>query len=83
MSASIENGSRKDISGRPHIFYDGYWICYYAPPPETLSAKRDLLMMLTRRTFHHTEPGINTPGSKTESARERFNAEQDLSLIHI
>lgn len=77
MSASIKNGSRKDISGRPHIFYDGYWIRYYAPPPETLSAKRDLLMMLTRRTFHHTEPGINTPGSKTESARERFNAEQD------
>jgi len=77
MRASITNGSRKDISGRPHIFYDGYWIRYYAPPPETLSAKRDLLMMLTRRTFHHTEPGINTPGIRTESARERYELEQD------
>lgn len=77
MSVSIKNGSRKDINGRPHIFYDGYWIRYYAPPPETLSAKRDLLMMLTRRTFHHTEPGINTPGRRVDSARERYEVEQD------
>ena len=33
--------------------------------------------MLTRRTFHHTEPGINTPGSKVESARLSFISEQD------
>ena len=77
MSTSIKNGSRKNINDRPHIFYDGYWIRYYAPPLETLSAKRDLLVMLTRRTFHHTEPGINTPGHKVESARLSFISEQD------
>ena len=77
MSASIYNGSRKDINGRPHIYYDGYWIRYYAPPEETLAAKRDLLLSLTRRTFHHTEPGINTPGQKTEAARASYEAEQD------
>ena len=77
MSISIKNGSRKNINDRPHIFYDGYWIRYYAPPLETLSAKRDLLVMLTRRTFHHTEPGINTPGHKVESARLSFISEQD------
>ena len=36
MSANIHNGSRKDINGRPHIYYDGYWIRYYAPPEEEL-----------------------------------------------
>ena len=77
MNTNINNGSRKDINGRPHIFYDGYWIRYYAPPEETLAAKRDLLLSLTRRTFHHTEPGINTPGNKTEAARARYEAEQD------
>ncbi|HCK76451.1 MAG TPA: hypothetical protein DHW07_04830 [Gammaproteobacteria bacterium] len=77
MNANINNGSRKEINGRPHIFYDGYWIRYYAPPEETLAAKRDLLLSLTRRTFHHTEPGINTPGNKTEAARAGYEAEQD------
>ncbi len=77
MNASIKNGSRKDINDRPHIYYDGYWIRYYAPPAETLSAKRDLLLMLTRRTFHHTESGINTPGNKVESARSCYQAELD------
>jgi len=77
MNTNINNGSRKDINGRPHIFYDGYWIRYYAPPEETLAAKRDLLLSLTRRTFHHTEPGINTPGNKTEAARVGYQAEQD------
>ncbi len=77
MSTNNHNGSRKDINGRPHIYYDGYWILYYAPPEETLAAKRDLLLSLTRRTFHHTEPGINTPGHKAEAARASYEAEQD------
>jgi len=75
MSDSTENGSRKEINGKPHIFYDGYWIRYYAPPPESLTAKRDLLYSLTRRTFHHTEGGINTPGSKVEAARKAYENE--------
>ncbi|MDP6140396.1 MAG: hypothetical protein QF866_04345 [Arenicellales bacterium] len=83
MSPKIKNGSRKDINGRPHIYYDGYWIRYYAPPPETLSAKRDLLIMLTRRTFHHTEPGINTPGNKVADARSAYQAETDPACKRV
>ena len=76
MNIGIENGSRKEINGKPHIFYDGYWIRYYSPPAETLSAKRDLLLILTRRTFHHTEPGINTPGNRVETARQAYESER-------
>ena len=75
MNLGIANGSRKEINGKPHIFYDGYWIRYYPPPEETLSAKRDLLLVLTRRTFHHTEPGINTPGNRVEIARQAYESE--------
>tara|TARA_Y100000588_G_scaffold281487_1_gene298540 strand:+ start:284 stop:1171 length:888 start_codon:yes stop_codon:yes gene_type:complete len=83
MSGSTENGSRREIDGKPHIFYDGYWIRYYAPPPESLSAKRDLLYSLTRRTFHHTEPGINTPGNKVEAARNAYENETDESRKRV
>ena len=76
MNLGIANGSRKEINGKPHIFYDGYWIRYYPPPEETLSAKRDLLLVLTRRTFHHTEPGINTPGNRAEIARQAYESER-------
>ena len=76
MNTGIANGSRKEINGKPHIFYDGYWIRYYPPPDETLSAKRDLLLVLTRRTFHHTEPGINTPGNRVETARQAYESER-------
>ena len=77
MKLGIQNGTRKTINDRSCIFYDGYWIRYYAPPDETLSAKRDLLLSLTRRTFHHTEPGINTPGNKVEDARDIYQKEND------
>ena len=76
MNLGIANGSRKEINSKPHIFYDGYWIRYYPPPEETLSAKRDLLLVLTRRTFHHTEPGINTPGNRVEIARQAYESER-------
>ena len=77
MNIGIANGSRKEINGKPHIFYDGYWIRYYPPPMETLSAKRDLLLVLTRRTFHHTEAGINTPGNRVEAARQAYESERN------
>jgi hypothetical protein len=77
MSDRIANGSRKEINGKPRIYYDGYWIRYYAPPTETLTAKKELLDMLTRRTFHHTEPGINTPGANLDLARHSWEQQQD------
>jgi len=72
-----ENGTQKEINGVPSIYYDGYWIRYYEPPQESLAARRRLIVSLTRRTFHHTEPGINTPGENLELARAAYERETD------
>ena len=77
MTSQIENGAIREIDGVAHIFYDDYWIRYYEPPAEALSAKKKLIDALTRRTFHHTEAGINTPGEKLEEARSAWEAETD------
>lgn len=73
----IENGYIKDVDGKVCIFYEGYWIRYYAAPEDTLSEKKRLIESLTRRAFHHTEPGINTPGDKLELARTAYEQEND------
>ncbi|MDX1593037.1 MAG: hypothetical protein R3298_02235 [Gammaproteobacteria bacterium] len=72
-----ENGTRRELDGETRIFYEGYWVRWYAPPPETLEEKKKLIMRLTRRAFHHTEEGINTPGSYLELAREAYRDETD------
>tara|TARA_B100000029_G_scaffold439302_1_gene455767 strand:- start:1323 stop:2243 length:921 start_codon:yes stop_codon:yes gene_type:complete len=77
MTKTIKNGSKTEIDGKSRIYYDGYWIRYYAPPAETLTAKKELLDMLTRRTFHHTESGINTPGVNLELARTAWETQID------
>jgi hypothetical protein len=71
------NGSIRRDGGEERIFFDGYWIRYYAPPDNTPAAKRALLISLARRVFHHTEQGINTPGEKLPMARHAFEAETD------
>jgi len=76
-SSGPDNGTQKTINGVPSIYYDGYWIRYYEPPRDTLSARRRLIISLTRRTFHHTEPGINTPGENLELARSAYETETD------
>ncbi len=73
----MDNGTLREIDGRMTVYYDGYWIRYYPPPEDTLAAKKRLIVSLTRRTFHHTEPGINTPGEKLELAREVYARETD------
>lgn len=78
MSSKVKNGTRKDIDAKPCIYFDGYWIRHYAPPEESLVAKKHLIDSLTRRLFHHTEHGINTPGERLDLAREAFDREQDL-----
>jgi len=65
----IEDGTIRDSNGTRKIYFNGYWIRYYTPPAETLTAKKNLIDNLTRRTFHHTEPGINTPGENLDLAR--------------
>ena len=32
MSETIANGTRREIDGRPSVYYDGYWIKWYDPP---------------------------------------------------
>lgn len=71
------NGDIKDINGKVCIYYDDYWIRYYAPVEDNLVNKKNLIESLTRRTFHHTEPGINTPGEKLDMAREAYENETD------
>ena len=76
-NATPENGTRKTVEGDRFIFYDGYWIRYYEPPPESLVARKNLIESLTRRTFHHTEHGINTPGHALECARAAYEKQTD------
>ncbi|MDO6462381.1 hypothetical protein Q4485_16850 [Granulosicoccaceae sp. 1_MG-2023] len=73
----LTDGSLRTVGGHTYIHYDGCWIHYYEPPPNTLENKRQLINHLTRRTFHHTEPGINTPGDRLTQAREAWEAETD------
>ncbi len=72
-----DNGTRRELYGVTRIFYEGYWVRCYAPPAENLEEKKKLIMRLTRRAFHHTEEGINTPGSCLEQARDAYEAESD------
>lgn len=76
-SQGPENGTVKDTNSVTSIYYDGYWIRYYEPPADSLIARKRLIESLTRRTFHHTEPGINTPGENLEMARVAYERETD------
>ena len=73
----LKNGTRRTVNDQEFVFYDDYWIRYYQPPPETLEARKNLIESLTRRTFHHTEHGINTPGQHLKSARDFYERETD------
>lgn len=73
----LENGTIHRIDGVMRIHYDGYWIRHYNPPEETPSNQRELIVSLTKRAFHHTERGINTPGYRLEDARRAWDNETD------
>jgi hypothetical protein len=75
MSETTKNGTIAEVHGRRCIHYDGYWIKYYEPPPETLAAKKALIEALTRRLFNHVEHGINIPGIRLAEARAAYEAE--------
>lgn len=74
---TIENGTIRQHDGKICIHIDGYWIRYYAAPPNTMSEKRELIYSLQRRVFHHTEEGINSPGWRLEIARKYYEQETD------
>ncbi len=71
------DGECRVTDGIEFIYYDGYWIRYYAPLDDTLSNRKRLIDSLTRRAFHHTEAGINTPGKSLEQARLAYDNETD------
>ena len=77
MAGDPQSGARRKIDGKECVYFDGYWIRYYRPPEDTLTARKHLIDGLTRRTFHHTEPGINTPGDNLEAARAAYDQETD------
>jgi hypothetical protein len=72
-----ENGDQRIIDNIERVFFDGYWIRYYAPLQDTLANRKRLIDSLTRRAFHHTEAGINTPGRSLDLAREAYASETD------
>ena len=77
MNDAVKDGTLNVIDGKPVIFYDGYWIRYYAPPENSLAEKKLLIDQMTKRAFHHTEEGINTPGRKLDAARAAWESETD------
>jgi hypothetical protein len=75
MNKSPENGERRVFDGTEYIHYYDYWIRYYPPLEDTLANRKRLIDSLTRRAFHHTEAGINTPGRSLEQARAAYQAQ--------
>ncbi len=71
------NGTTSTVDGKPCVFYDGYWIRKYDPPTDEVAARRELIDQLTKRVFHHTEPGINTPGYNLDEARQAYELENE------
>lgn len=77
MTDTVENGTRKQCDGKECIYYDGYWIRYYPVPEDTLANRKRLIDHLTKRTFHHTESGINTPGERLDEARKAYEEQTE------
>lgn len=83
MTEAIPAGTRRSINGVERVYYDGYWIKYYAPPADSLSAKRQLISALTRRLFNHVEHGINIPGARLNEARHAYEVETHTGLKRV
>lgn len=77
------NGDRQIIEGIERVFYDGYWIKYYAPPADSLQAKKQMIIALTRRLFNHVEHGLNIPGVRLKEARRFYEEEEDPPLKRV
>jgi hypothetical protein len=81
--AAPENGVKRTVDGTDYIHYDGYWVRYYFPLEESLASRKTLIDHLTRRAFHHTEPGINTPGDRLDTAREHYIEQTDPAMKRV
>jgi len=76
-NAPVAHGTVAMVNGTECVYYDGYWIRRYEVPADQDAARRELIDGLTKRVFHHTEPGINTPGHKLKNAREAYDREEE------
>jgi hypothetical protein len=83
MSESIPNGTRRELDGEVRVYYDGYWIKHYAPPPNTEETRKRLIQALTRRLFNHVEHGVNIPGIRLAEARAAYQAETDTERKRV
>ncbi len=72
-----EEGMTREVEGLKYIYFDKCWILYYEPPEDTLLNRKKLINHLTKRTFHNTEAGINTPGYRLDEARLAYEGEDD------
>lgn len=75
--ATPKNGTVSEADGKRVIYFDGYWIRHYDVPANEEVARRELIDQLTKRVFHHTEPGINTPGYKLKDARAAYDQQTE------
>lgn len=82
-SSEPQNGDRQTRKGADYIHFDGYWVRYYPPIEESLASRKTLIDHLTRRAFHHTEPGINTPGERLDMARRSYQKQNDPALKRV
>ncbi len=78
-----DNGERRTVDGTDYIYFHGYWVRYYTPLEESLASRKTLIDHLTRRAFHHTEPGINTPGDRLESARAHYMSQTNPAMKRV
>ena len=83
MSESTANGTRRTIDGELRVYYDGYWIKHYDPPPNSEETRKRLIQALTRRLFNHVEHGINIPGARLDEAREAYQSETHIERKRV
>lgn len=77
------NGDRRMLDGTEYIHFHGYWVRWYEPLAESMAARKRLIDHLTRRAFHHTEPGINTPGERLALARSFWEKQTDPAMKRV
>jgi len=82
-NATPVNGARSTVDSTDYVYFNGYWVRYYTPLEESLASRKTLIDHLTRRAFHHTEPGINTPGDRLDTAREHYTKQTDPALKRV
>jgi len=83
MKNEPENGTEREIEGKPCMFYDGYWIRSYHLHKDSFADKKQMIDQLTRRVFHHVEQGINTPSNRLDQIRAIYEAEDDMAKKRV